>query len=46
MITTEQFCAIVAALGAQGQDDIDWSEGIQPPSDADDFASEAIPGAR
>ncbi|TPN44413.1 hypothetical protein FJ981_27845 [Mesorhizobium sp. B1-1-4] len=38
----DEFIRLVAALGAQGQDDIAWSENITPPADADDFASEAI----
>lgn len=41
-ITHESFLHIVALLGEQGQDDIEWSENLKPPVDADDFASEAI----
>lgn len=41
-ISQTQFAAMVEALGEVGQDDIEWSENIQPPADADDFASEAI----
>lgn len=42
MIGTEQFHSIIAALGEQGVEDIDWSENILPPEDPDDFAYEAI----
>lgn len=42
MITAADFSAIVIALGESGLDDIAWSEAIQPPADADDFALEAI----
>lgn len=41
-LTPETFAAIVKALGQQGADDIQWSEGIEPPVHADDFALEAI----
>lgn len=41
-ITLEVFQAVVAALGEQGADDIAWSENLAPPTDAEDFALEAI----
>lgn len=44
MITAGDFGRIEDALYRAGfaQDDIDWSENCGPPSDAEDFASEAI----
>lgn len=42
MITGSEFRLIIARLGEQGQDDIAWSEGCCAPTDADDFALEAI----
>lgn len=42
MITASIFNAVVKALGSIGQEDIKWSEGIKPPTDAEDFALEAI----
>lgn len=41
-ITAEQFRTVLAALGEQGADDVEWSESITPPATADDFAQEAI----
>ncbi|RWP64894.1 hypothetical protein [Mesorhizobium sp.] len=41
-ITASLFREIIAALGEQAADDIAWSENLQPPTDAEDFASEAI----
>ncbi|TIX59141.1 MAG: hypothetical protein E5V28_07775 [Mesorhizobium sp.] len=42
MISAEQLRSVVARLGPQAVEDIAWSESIKPPTDADDFASEAI----
>lgn len=42
MITGSDFHRIIACLGEQGQEDITWSEACCAPTDADDFASEAI----
>jgi hypothetical protein len=42
MISKETFDEIVRLLGEQGDEDIEWSENIIPPTDADDFALEAI----
>lgn len=42
MLSAETFRAVVAELGQQGQDDIEWAENCAPPVDAEDFASEAI----
>lgn len=42
MITTDDFLYVVHLLGQQGADDIAWSESVEPPKDADAFASEAI----
>lgn len=41
-ISTETFLALVAALGRQGQEDIEWSAGCGAPDNAEDFALEAI----
>lgn len=41
-ITVALFRDIIAALGEQAVDDIAWSESLAPPTDAEDFASEAI----
>ena len=41
-ITHEQFINVLAALGEQGHDDMVWSETIEPPATAQDFAQEAI----
>lgn len=41
-ITHEQFLDVLAALGDQGHDDMVWSETIEPPATAEDFAQEAI----
>lgn len=42
VITPEQFRAVLAALGEQGIEDVAWSEALQAPANADDFAQEAI----
>jgi hypothetical protein len=42
MVDIATFNAARARLGQLADDDIDWSEGIEPPADAEDFASEAI----
>lgn len=42
MITVEDFQKIRARLGAQAEDDIQWSESVTAPSDAESFAREAI----
>lgn len=42
MIDAKVFRAALAALGEQGQDDVTWAESIKEPTDADDFALEAI----
>jgi hypothetical protein len=42
MLSEADFKIIVGLLGEQAQDDIEWSENIQPPATADDFAQEAI----
>lgn len=41
-LTAETFRTIIVLLGQQADDDIAWSEGIQPPENAEDFAMEAI----
>ncbi|MER9056448.1 hypothetical protein [Mesorhizobium sp. M0910] len=41
-ISAALFRDIIAALGEQAVDDIAWSENLKPPTDAEDFASEAI----
>lgn len=41
-IDAATFRSILAALGDQGHDDVKWAESILPPTDADDFALEAI----
>ncbi|TPM55328.1 hypothetical protein FJ959_18135 [Mesorhizobium sp. B2-2-4] len=42
MITAADFRNIITALGEQALEDIEWSENLKPPVDADDFALEAI----
>jgi hypothetical protein len=42
MISEADFRTIAGLLGEQAQDDIEWSENIQPPATADEFAQEAI----
>jgi hypothetical protein len=42
VITVEDFQKIRARLGAQAEDDIQWSESVTAPSDAESFAREAI----
>lgn len=42
MITAADFGHIRAMLGEQAEEDIAWAEALQPPADADEFASEAI----
>ena len=42
MITAEAFWRVVALLGAQATDDIEWSEAVGPPSSPEEFAKEAI----
>ena len=42
MITADQFRAILAALGQQGQDDVAWAENLFPPETAEEFALETI----
>jgi hypothetical protein len=42
MISKADFGEIVQRLGAQGQEDIAWSESLKPPASAEDFAIEAI----
>lgn len=42
MITEQDFHRIVLALGDQADEDIEWSENLTPPNDAEDFALEAI----
>lgn len=42
MITSQDFLRIAEALGAQGQEDIAWSETVAVPVSANDFALEAI----
>lgn len=42
MIDAARFAELVAAVKAAGYgDDVDWSESVQPPATADDFAREA-----
>lgn len=41
-LTGPIFHHLVAALGEQGLDDIDWSENVKPPTSAEAFAREAI----
>lgn len=41
-ITAEQFLAVLSAMGEQGADDVAWSESIEPPATAEEFAQEAI----
>ncbi len=41
-IDASKFRAVLAALGDQGADDVEWSEALQPPANADGFAREAI----
>ncbi len=41
-LTGDVFNFLLAALGSQGLDDLDWSEAIEPPSNADDFAREIV----
>jgi hypothetical protein len=41
-LTAEVLQFLLAALGSQGLDDLDWSEAIEPPSNADDFAREIV----
>lgn len=36
------FHQILAALGDQGRDDVEWAEALQPPPDAEEFALETI----
>lgn len=42
MITLADFSRLIASLGEQAQEDIDWAESIKPPTDAVDFAQEVI----
>lgn len=42
MITVNQFQSVITLLGSLAAQDIEWSEGIKPPVDADDFALEAV----
>lgn len=42
VITADHFMHVVHAMGAQAGEDIAWAEGLQPPTDPDVFASEAI----
>lgn len=42
IITASDFWRIVASLGGQGQEDINWSESCSAPESPEDFASEAI----
>lgn len=41
-LTGDVFHFLLAALGSQGVEDLYWSEEIEPPSSADDFAREVI----
>lgn len=42
MITVEKFQHLVAALGQQAQEDIEWGEALTVPDNAVDFAEETI----
>lgn len=42
MITATDFDWILGLLGQQGQNDVDWAEGLTPPESADEFALETI----
>lgn len=41
-LTADVFHYLVAALGSQGLEDLDWAEAIQPPGDADEFARNVL----
>lgn len=41
-LTGDVFHFLLSMLGAQGVEDLDWSEAIEPPTSADDFAREVI----
>lgn len=41
-ITGADLQGLLVALGDVGAEDVEWSEGITPPDDAEDFALEAI----
>lgn len=42
MITKQDLCTLINAMGTQAAADITWAEGLQAPTNADDFAFEAI----
>jgi len=42
LVTKAVFEHLVAQLGEQGRDDIEWAESLREPSSADDFAEEVI----
>lgn len=42
VITGNDFMDLLAALGNQGEEDVAWAEGLQPPDDEEAFALEAI----
>lgn len=42
MISKTDLASIINELGLQAAEDIQWAEALQPPTDADDFATEAI----
>lgn len=42
MISADDFRHIISQLGDLGQSDIEWAESCAPPTDPEDFASEAI----
>ena len=41
-LTADVFHFLVASLGSQGLEDLEWSESIEPPVNAQDFAREVI----